>query len=102
MHAYVSTRAGQRRLTGAPLAATPNCVIYLTADVHSVCALRRLAAAVCGDALEFIRIQSGAERGRMRVWMCVAAEVVDSVLDAMRRTLPDVRVGRLTGVGAQS
>ena len=102
MHAYVSTRAGQRRQTGALPAAALNCVIYLTADTGSVSALRRLAASVCGDALEFIRIQRGAERGRMRVWMCVAREVVDTVLEAMRHALPDLRVGRLTVVGALS
>ncbi|HZV66722.1 MAG TPA: hypothetical protein VFG03_17625 [Telluria sp.] len=102
MHAYVSTRAGQRRHTGAPLAPPLNCVIYLTADAGSVSALRRLAAGVCGEALEFIRIQACAEHGRMRVWMCVAREVVDRVLEAMRHALPDVRVGRLTTVGVLS
>ena len=79
-----------------------NCVIYLTADTASVTALRKLVAGVCGDALEFIRIQACAENGRMRVWMCVAGTVVDSVLDVLRRALPDVRIGRLTSVGAMS
>lgn len=64
----------------------------MTVDAGSVTALRRLAACVCGDALEYIRIALRGEGAgaRMRVWLCVRLPWISLLREAIARQVQGV------------
>ena len=103
MHAFFHTRAHARTYARAhvhaarrqmPAGAARTCVMQLTVDTESVTALRALVMRLCGDSLEFMRIEACEHGARMKVWLCVGAAMVGRVMDAVMRSLPGAEFGR--------
>lgn len=100
-HACFTVRAHH----GKPAAAVQTGTLCMTVDAGSVTALRRLAARVCGDALEYIRIAlRGHEAGaQMQVWLCVSLPWVGLLRETIARQLQGVEfveTSRARGVRA--
>lgn len=72
------------------------CVMTLKVDTASVTQLRRMVTRMCGDSLEFIRIEICEHGTRMKVWLCVGAAMVNPVMDAVMQSLPGAEFGRFT------
>lgn len=111
MHAFFYTQPAQRRsfwtrddeaawdgcAAPAPAAAAQSCCLMrLTVDVDAVTALRGAVIALCGDALQFMRIEARDHGTRVKVWLCVACPLVDQVADAVMRLLPGAEFGRFS------
>lgn len=67
---------------------------YMTVDTASLSLLRQTVAQVCGDALEFMRIEACEHGARMKVWLCVAEPLVQQLMAAVMRLLPAAEFGR--------
>ena len=89
-HAQAHAQA-RRRL---PAATARTCVMQLTVDTDAVTALRALVMRLCGDALEFMRIEACEHGARMKVWLCVGVAMVGQVMEAVMRALPGAEFGR--------
>ncbi|HWW72384.1 MAG TPA: hypothetical protein VN089_20790 [Duganella sp.] len=102
MHAFFHTRSAPRRsiwsLGARGRRSTPvvarSCVMQLTVDTAAVTALRQLVMRLCGDSLEFMRIEACEHGARMKVWLCVGAAMVARVMEAVMRSLPGAEFGR--------
>ena len=102
MHAFSSTRSAPRRpmwSAGAhgrrfAPAAARTCVMQLTVDTAAVTALRQMVMRLCGDSLEFMRIEACEHGARMKVWLCVGTAMVARVMEAVMRVLPGAEFGR--------
>lgn len=112
MHAFFYTQPARRRsfwlkepaakAPRAPAAASrPVCLMQLTVDVAAVTALRRTVSRLCGDALEFMRIEACDHGTRMKVWLCVGSALVSQVMDAVLRLLPGAEFGRFATPGSR-
>ena len=100
MHAFFHTKAAQRRSIWAanqrkpaPVA-VPTRVMQLTVETASVTALRQTVTRVCGDTLEFMRIEACQHGERMKVWLCVSEPMVAEVMAAVMHALPGAEFGR--------
>ena len=74
----------------------PLSLINLNLAAGSLLALRQLAMRVCGDGLQFIRVDTCSETLRARVCLCVLQRARDDVIDAVRRQFPDAAITRLS------
>jgi hypothetical protein len=108
MHAFFHTKAAQRRLH-LPLAATARkaaapsqsaCLMQMTVETASVTTLRQMAARICGDALQFIRIEACEHGARMKVWLCIGQALVAPLMEALMRALPGAEFGRFSAAQA--
>jgi hypothetical protein len=102
MHAFFHTKSAQRRSIwaagtrqrrSAPVVARA-CVMQLTVDTAAVTALRQMVMRLCGDSLEFMRIEACEHGARMKVWLCVGAAMVARVMEAVMQSLPGAEFGR--------
>ena len=98
MHAFFHTKAAQRRSIWAAdyRKTAPACVMQLTVDTSVVTTLRQMVTRICGDALEFMRIEACEHGARMKVWLCVGASMVARVMEAVMQALPGAEFGRFT------
>ena len=102
MHAFFHTKSARRRSIWAAGArkrgATPDvaraCVMQLTVDTAAVTALRQMVMRLCGDSLEFMRIEACEHGARMKVWLCVGAAMVARIMEAVMQSLPGAEFGR--------
>jgi hypothetical protein len=69
-------------------------LMLMTVDTASLSTLRQTVAQICGDALEFMRIEACEHGARMKVWVCVAASLVERIMEAVMRRLPAAEFGR--------
>ncbi|KQQ47372.1 hypothetical protein ASF61_01610 [Duganella sp. Leaf126] len=67
----------------------------LKVDTAAITHLRRMVTRICGDSLEFIRIEICEHGTRMKVWLCVGAAMVTPVMDAVMQALPGAEFGRI-------
>lgn len=102
MHAFFYTQPARRPSIwarperGPAPAAAPNCLMQLTVDTAAVTALRQMVSRICGEALEFIRIEACDHGRRMRVCLCVRRPLVRQIMDAVMRMLPGAEFGRFS------
>ena len=94
MHPYMSTKAAQRRRE--PVVPGAVCLMKLTVAAGSITSLRQVVVRVCGDALQFMRIEACDHSQQMHVCLCVTSTSVDPVREAVRRYLPDAQFGAVT------
>jgi len=102
MHAFFYTKPAQRPSlwnAAAPrcprtAVARPSRLMQMTVETASLTALRQTVTLVCGDALEFMRIEACEHGARMKVWLCVAESLVAQVMEAVMRLLPSAEFGR--------
>lgn len=99
MHPYLNTKAAQRRR--APAVAARTCMMHMTLETGAITALRTLVMRVCGEALQFMRIEACAHGSRMRVWLCVSQPFVAMVMEAVSQNLPSTEFGRFSGKAAR-
>lgn len=92
MHAFFHRHATRRH--AARPAAGRTCVMQLTVDTGDVTTLRALVMRLCGEALEFMRIEACEHGARMKVWLCVGVAMVGQVMEAVMRALPGAEFGR--------
>lgn len=92
MHTLISTHAAKARQQCSP------CVMTLKVDTASVTELRRMVMRICGESLEFMRIEVCEHGERMKVWLCVGAAMVGQVMAAVMATLPGAEFGRFAHV----
>lgn len=74
------------------------CVMTLKVDTASVTDLRRMVMRICGESLEFMRIEVCEHGTRMKVWLCVGAAMVGRVMEAVMASLPGAEFGRFSHV----
>jgi hypothetical protein len=67
--------------------------MLLTVDTGAVTALRRCVMAVCGEGLEFMRIEACQHGARMRVHLCVRRALATLVMDTVMAQLPGAEFG---------
>lgn len=91
MHPYVSTKT--RRHRRAPVLPGTLCLMSLTVAAGLITALRQVVMWVCGDALQFIRIEACAHSQQMRVCVCVTKAMAGPAEEAIHRYLPDTQFG---------
>jgi hypothetical protein len=106
MHAFFHTKAAQRRSiwassyrqrTPAPAVVPASaCVMQLTVDTGAVTALRQMVMRICGDSMEFMRIEACEHGARMKVWLCVGSSMVGRVMEAVMQSLAGAEFGRFT------
>lgn len=89
MHPYVTAKAPLRRR--APVLPGAVCLMHMTVAACAVTSLRKVVERVCGDALQFIRIEACVHSGQMRVRVCVTKTMSGPVEEAIRRAQPDTR-----------
>jgi len=94
MHAFFHTEPAQRPSIWLRREARSPRLMQLTVDTASLTTLRQTVAQICGDALEFMRIEACEHGARMKVWVCVAASLVEQVMEAVMRRLPAAEFGR--------
>lgn len=100
MHAFFHTKSAQRRSIWASRqrrqvsAAGPSCVMQLTVETASVTTLRQMVIRICGESLEFMRIEACEHGARMKVWLCVGVSMVEKVMAAVMAALPGAEFGR--------
>jgi hypothetical protein len=99
MHAFFHTQASHRRAVRPSSGRA--CMMQLTVDTGAVTMLRQLVMRLCGDTLEFMRIEACEHGARMKVWLCVGAAMVAPVMEAVMRTLPGAEFGRFVERPAQ-
>ncbi|SEN66804.1 hypothetical protein SAMN05428959_102833 [Duganella sp. CF517] len=83
MHAFSTSRP-----------ATGTCLMLMTVDTGAVTALRRMVMRLCGESLEFMRIEACEHGARMKVWLCVGPAMVARVMEAVMQALPGAEFGR--------
>ena len=94
MHAFFHTEPAQRPSIWNKARAQPPRLMQLTVDTSSLTTLRQTVTLVCGDALEFMRIEACEHGARMKVWLCVAEILVEQIMEAVMRLLPAAEFGR--------
>lgn len=75
-------------------ASARSCVMQLTVDTATVTALRRMVMRLCGESMEFMRIEACEHGARMKVWICVGAAMVTRVMEEVMHALPGAEFGR--------
>src|SRR5476649_1899642 len=80
--------------TARPGAGHAACLMQMTIDTGSITTLRQTVVRVCGDALEFMRIEACEHGARMRVWLCTSEALMAQVMEAVMRFLPGAEFGR--------
>lgn len=88
---FLKQHRGHRAVNGLR-DASATCTIRLTVDTGSITTLRRLAARVCGAALEFIRVVDYDGGARMQVWLCVHPALAASLRAAILTQLPGAQL----------
>lgn len=108
MHAFFYTQPARRRsfwlkeqAAKAPAPAQPVCLMQLTVDAAAVTTLRQTVTRLCGDALQFMRIEACEHGTRMKVWLCVGSALVAQVMEAVMRLLPGAEFGRFSTPGSR-
>jgi hypothetical protein len=71
------------------------CLVQMTVDTRSLTLLRQAVMRVCGDALEFMRIEACDHGRRMRVCLCVGRCVASRLMEEVMRLLPAAEFGRV-------
>jgi len=94
MHAFFHTEPAQRPSIWHRREARGPRLMQLTVDTASLTTLRQTVALVCGDALEFMRIEACEHGARMKVWLCVAETLVEQIMEAVMHRLPAAEFGR--------
>ena len=74
--------------------ASGTCLMQLTVDTGAVTALRGMVMRLCGESLEFMRIEACEHGARMKVWLCVGPAMVARVMEAVMQSLPGAEFGR--------
>ena len=74
--------------------ASGTCLMLLTVDTGAVTALRGMVMRLCGESLEFMRIEACEHGARMKVWLCVGPAMVARVMEAVMQSLPGAEFGR--------
>lgn len=77
-------------------APSPLRTIRITVEASAVTWLRQLAARICGEALEFIRISACDKGRRMKVCLCTSAASLDALVSAILQRLPEAEFGKLS------
>jgi len=112
MHAFFYTQPASRRSfwvrrdTGpvakpvpqpipAP-AATPACLMQMTVDASSITVLRQMVMRICGESMEFMRIEACDHGTRIKVWLCISRTLVGQVMEAVMRVMPGAEFGRFS------
>ena len=99
MHSFFFTPPVHTAVMPAP---APACMMQMTVDADAVTALRRLVMRVCGDALQFMRIEACAHGSRMKVWLCLGKQMVALVMDAVMRARPGAEFGACCGIAGRA
>lgn len=104
MHSIFHIPAALRRRPGraaVPAASPPACMLQMMVSTVSVTALRRLVMSVCGEALQYMRIEACRHGQCMRVWLCLSEAAAHRVMEAVMRALPEAEFGRMSGGAAR-
>lgn len=108
MHAFfytqpASCRSFWARRATAPLAqpslspaSAPACLMQMTVDASAITMLRQMVMRICGEAMEFMRIEACDHGTRMKVWLCISSTLVGQVMEAVMRALPGAEFGRFS------
>jgi len=110
MHAFFYTQPASRRSfwvrrETAPLAKpvpvprpapAPACLMQMTVDASTITVLRQMVMRICGEAMEFMRIEACDHGTRMKVWLCISRTLVAQVMEAVMRALPGAEFGRFS------
>lgn len=108
MHAFFYTQPASRRSfwarrATAPLAkpslvatSAPACLMQMTVDASAITMLRQMVMRICGEAMEFMRIEACDHGTRMKVWLCISSTLVGQVMEAVMRALPGAEFGRFS------
>lgn len=76
-------------------------LLSMTVPTGSTTALRQLTSRLCGDKLRFTRLKPCSHSNRMRVYLCLPTESVESVSAAITRFFPDVVFGECRDVACK-
>ncbi len=93
LHDWLDTPEAAARRTGSTA-----CMMQMTVDTALLTELRQLVTRICGDALQFMRVEACERGARMRVWLCVSRQMAAQVLETALRALPGAEFGRLADV----
>ena len=74
----------------------PACLMQMTVDASTITVLRQMVMRICGDAMEFMRIEACDHGTRMKVWLCISSTLVGQVMEAVMRALPGAEFGRFS------
>jgi hypothetical protein len=83
------------RLAAAPSCA-PSCLMQMTVDASAITLLRQMVMRICGEAMEFMRIEACDHGTRMKVWLCISRTLVGQVMEAVMRAMPGAEFGRFS------
>ncbi|HJV01402.1 MAG TPA: hypothetical protein VJ752_12705 [Burkholderiaceae bacterium] len=78
-----------------PLLPGPLYLMKLTVAAESVTMLRQIVSRVCGDDLQFMRIEHCAQTRQTHVCLCIAQRAAEPMLDAVALYLPDAHFGTI-------
>jgi hypothetical protein len=92
MQSLHAAKPAKRRI---PLLPGPLYLMKLTVAADSVTILRQLVSRVCGDELQFMRIEHCAQTRQSHVCLCIAQSVAEPMMDAVALYLPDARIGTI-------
>lgn len=82
-----------------PVLPGPLYLMRLTVPAASITALRQVATRVCGDALQFMRVDTCNQMCTAKVSLCVTQGVADVLIGAITHYLPDANFGTLSVAG---
>jgi len=70
--------------------------MQMTVDASTITVLRQMVMRICGEAMEFMRIEACDHGTRMKVWLCISRTLVAQVMEAVMRALPGAEFGRFS------
>lgn len=74
---------------------TTACMMQMSVDTVLLSEVRQLVMHICGDALQFMRIEACQHGTRMHIWLCVSRQLASAVMAAVLDAIPDAEFGRL-------
>ncbi|PFH11565.1 hypothetical protein BCF11_4016 [Collimonas sp. PA-H2] len=71
-------------------------MMLITVDAASVSELRRVIVSTCGDLMVYMRVKPVDHASKMKFWLCLNKQSIDSVIGNIMRALPQAEFGRIT------
>ncbi|MFZ6645713.1 hypothetical protein ACO0LO_08360 [Undibacterium sp. TJN25] len=79
-----------------PKAIQNDFIMRITVDAASVTELRHVIVGTCGELVSYMRVKPVDHATKMKVWLCLSKNSVDTIIRNVMRSLPQAEFGRIT------
>jgi hypothetical protein len=82
-----------------PVLPGPLYLMKLTVPAASVTSLRHIVTRVCGDDLQFMRVEDCGQSRQSHICLCIPQSIATTVMNEVLHYLPDARIGAMREPG---